>query len=93
MKFTLTNKEELKNFFPNNREVLSEINLIKERFRRLIQAMFLGNRYKHKTRLVIEDMDAKVIAVETTIWAVTDNHIILKGGVVLPINCVREVQT
>ncbi len=43
-----------------------------------------------KTRIIFETREGTK-EVLTTIWAATDNHILLKGGISIPMNCVRNV--
>lgn len=55
----------------------------------LQKAAWLGNTHKHKVTLSFR-ADQSLYAVQTTVWSVTDAHVVLKGGVVLPIaNIVR----
>lgn len=51
----------------------------------LQRALALGNLEHGKTRIFFEDNQSKKM-VETTIWGVTDNQVILKKGVGIPIN-------
>lgn len=51
----------------------------------LNRALALGNLEHSKIKIFFED-DASKKVVETTIWGVTDERVILKQGVVIPIN-------
>lgn len=57
----------------------------------LEKAMTLGNTENLKIKIVFEDKEA-VKQVETTVWAKTDKRIILKAGVVIPINRIHQVK-
>jgi hypothetical protein len=57
----------------------------------LERATTLGNVEHNKIKIVFEDKDG-VKQVETTIWATTDKRIVLKGGVVIPINRIHLVK-
>jgi ribosome-interacting GTPase 1 len=65
-----------------------EKNVIK---RELERATTLGNVEHNKTKIIFED-NGGIKQVETTIWATTDKRIVLKGGVVIPINRILQVK-
>lgn len=75
--------------FPHN-EVLTDINLIKERELELNRALSLGNLEHTKIKIYFEDDQSRKL-VETTVWGVTDKRVILKQGVVIPINRVHKI--
>ncbi len=70
--------------FPSN-DVLDDKNDIKLRYSELNRAQALGNLEHAKIKIYFEDDVSKKV-VETTIWGVTDERIILKQGIVIPIN-------
>lgn len=70
--------------FPTT-DVLEDRFAISQRLSDLQRAQALGNLEHGKTRIFFEDSHSKKV-VETTIWGVTDNRIILKKGVGIPIN-------
>lgn len=70
--------------FPES-EVLENVEDRKNRFNELTRAMLLGNLEHLKTKIFFEDNQSKKV-VETTIWGVTDQKIILKQGMVIPIH-------
>lgn len=75
--------------FPNT-EVLSDKDLIKERESNLTRAMSLGNLEHSKIKIYFEDDQSRKV-VETTVWGVTDKRVILKQGVVIPINRIHKI--
>ena len=75
--------------FPNV-EVLSDKDLIKERETELNRALALGNLEHTKIKIYFEDDNSKKM-VETTVWGVTDKRVILKQGVVIPINRIHKI--
>ncbi|WP_320814967.1 hypothetical protein [Flavobacterium sp.] len=75
--------------FPNT-EVLEEIGAIKQRKQDLDRASTLGNIEHVKMKIYFED-DSSYKMVETTIWGVTDNRVILKQGVVIPVNRIHKL--
>lgn len=76
--------------FPKNDVLIDEIKII-ERQKRVERAMTLGNTRKSKVRIVFEDVEG-IKTVETTIWGVTDNNIILKKTTVIPIRRIHEIK-
>jgi len=75
--------------FPND-EVLKDQDLIKERESELNRALALGNLEHTKIKIYFEDDQSRKL-VETTVWGVTDKRVILKQGVVIPINRVHKI--
>jgi hypothetical protein len=71
-------------------EVLKNKDDISRRRKSLDRAMILGNVEKSKVRIIFED-EAHMQMVETTIWGVTEERVILKGGVVIPMQRIHEV--
>lgn len=56
----------------------------------LFRAMVLGNTYRKKVQITFDTRNGSK-AVETTVWAATDQNIILKGGIYVPICCIRKI--
>jgi len=76
------------NFMKN--EILVCPEMKSERFRLLKQGEVLGNNYKHKLKILFHSAEGKWI-VMTAIWFVTEAHIQLKGGVIIPVRAVEDV--
>jgi hypothetical protein len=55
------------------------------------RAIALGNLEHQKVKIYFED-DKKKRVVNTTIWAVTDNAIVLKQNVVIPIKRIYKLE-
>lgn len=70
--------------FPHD-EVLQDKEAIQQRNNDLNRAQALGNLEHSKIKIFFEDNHSKKV-VETTVWAVTDNSVVLKKGVEIPIN-------
>jgi hypothetical protein len=64
-------------------EVLKTEKKIMQRQSELERAMALGNLEQVKVKIYFED-DKEKLFVDTTIWGVTDESIILKQGLVIP---------
>jgi len=70
--------------FPHS-DVLQSREEMQQRYLDLNRALALGNLEHSKIRIYFEDNQSKKV-VETTVWAVTDQRVILKQGHSIPIN-------
>ena len=75
--------------FPKS-DVLEDKHEISSRKNELDRALSLGNLEHVKIKIYFEDDKSKKM-VETTIWGVTDNRVILKQGVVIPVNRIHKI--
>ena len=71
-------------------EVLDDKEAILSRKNDLDRALSLGNLEHVKIKIYFED-DLSKKMVETTIWGVTDSRVILKQGVVIPVNRIHKI--
>ena len=88
--FQLIDKEAIGTLSFPSKEVLDEKDAIIQRKNDLDRALSLGNLAHVKIKIFFED-DASKKAVETTIWGVTDSRVILKQGVVIPVNRIHKI--
>lgn len=88
--FETIEKENIETLKFPSEEVLSDENLIEERNSELTRALSLGNLEHTKIKIYFEDDQSRKL-VETTVWGVTDKRVILKQGVVIPINRVHKI--
>ena len=89
-KFELIDKEIIASLnFPKS-DVLEDKDEITSRKNELDRALSLGNLEHVKIKIYFEDDKSKKM-VETTIWGVTDNRVILKQGVVIPVNRIHKI--
>lgn len=84
-------KEDIKNLKFNKAEVLENTDDIKKRWNDLFRAQALGNLLQSKVHITFETADQKTYKVHTTIWAVGQDFITLKGGIHIPVGAVIEV--
>lgn len=77
-------KEELANFRYPKREVLSDPVEVNIRNMDLERAMQLGNLEHGKVKITFLDQFHNPFQVETTIWAVTEDVVCLKGNLFIP---------
>lgn len=50
----------------------------------------LGNEFKGKATITFETTQG-ARTVQTTVWSLTENYIVLKGGITVPLNSITEV--
>lgn len=91
-KVKLVQKEDLVDFKFAKMDVL--VDEAKRRLRSIYmkKAELLGNGYKGKVKLLFLSENQEIYAVETTIWAVNEEYISLKGGVNIPTKSVCEIE-
>ncbi len=88
--FTIIEKEDIASLkFPTT-DVLDDDNEVKTRISEINRALSLGNLEHSKIKIFFEDNESKKI-VNTTVWAVTDKNVVLKQGVVIPINRIYKL--
>ncbi|CAM3969228.1 hypothetical protein FLCU109888_11625 [Flavobacterium cucumis] len=88
--FELIDKELITSLsFPKS-DVLENKDEIEARKNDLDRALSLGNLEHVKIKIYFED-DLSKKMVETTIWGVTDSRVILKQGVVIPVNRIHKI--
>ncbi|WP_396168683.1 hypothetical protein [Flavobacterium sp.] len=85
LQFETIEKESISQLVFPKTDVLQDTAQIKERFSNLNRALSLGNLEHSKIKIYFEDDQSKKV-VETTVWGLTDQRVILKQGNVIPIN-------
>ena len=58
---------------------------------KLNRGLILGNAYKSKVKLYFFNKKENPLFVETTIWAITEKNVVLKGGKTIPIDSIYKV--
>ena len=72
-------------------EVLVNNDEIEQRAADLQRCLSLGNLEHSKIKIYFED-DTSSKIVDTTVWGLTDKRVILKQGIVIPINRITKVK-
>lgn len=85
LQFETIEKESIAGLQFPKADVLDDRDAMSQRNSELQRALVLGNLEHSKTRIYFEDNRSKKV-VETTVWGLTDNSVILKQGVGIPIN-------
>lgn len=57
----------------------------------LNRALVLGNIDHNKVTIIFKIADGSLLQVKTTIWAVTDDYVCLKGGINVPIKAIVDI--
>lgn len=88
--FQIIEKENIADLkFPHS-EILNDDKAIDQRTTELKRALSLGNLEHSKIQIYFEDEISKKM-VETTVWALTDESVVLKKGVGIPINRIVKI--
>ncbi len=90
---TLINKEMLQSYQFAASDVLSSIEERAKRRTKIEKAVALGNLYKNKVKIFFRNAQNAHMTVETTIWAMGEKFVVLKGGVNIPIHAIEDVIT
>lgn len=69
-----------KSFIPQKRDLKQQLEC----------ATQIGNNYRSKVQIIFCD-DEGLKMVYTTVWAALDSHIMLKGGIQIPIKRIVEI--
>ena len=86
----LVDKEIIGNLHFPHEEILSSHELKLKREYELERAASLGTD-KVKIKILFEDTEG-LKQVETTVWAVTKDRVVLKHGATIPINRIHEIK-
>lgn len=85
------------------KESIGQLHFIKEdvlkdrvsrqnRLASLLKAQTLGNLYHQKVNIIYILQNGQLQQVETTVWAVGEDYLTLKGGTYIPIHAILEVE-
>ncbi len=92
MKTILTiEKENLSHLSFSKSDVLLDPEKQQKRMADLFRSQTLGNLLQTKVKITFETSDLQTYQVETTIWAVGDTFVSLKGGIFLPIRSILQI--
>lgn len=72
-------------------EVLNEKILIQKRYYNLYRALILGNIEHTKATIIFKTEEHKFFKVVATIWAVTEDFILIKGGISIPVRSIVDL--
>jgi uncharacterized protein (UPF0248 family) len=73
-------------------DVLKEMSSRKIRMYDLEKALSLGNLYRQKVTIVYALRNGDLQQVQTTVWSVGEQYVILKGGITIPVHSILKVE-
>jgi len=88
----LVEKEMIPNFHFSRNDVLDSTEARKRRMWNLNRATILGNGYRGKVEITFKTAEGELKRVDTTVWAVDDKYMTLKGGCCIPISSIVNVE-
>lgn len=83
-------KEQIPFELMSKEEVLENPDAQKHRKNQLQKAANHNRLFYSKAKIVFQTMEGNK-EVFANIWEVTDNHVMLKGGINIPVRCIHEV--
>ncbi|WCM40805.1 hypothetical protein MG290_07410 [Flavobacterium sp. CBA20B-1] len=83
-------KEDIAHLVFSSNDVLTDPQEIFQRKQDLEKAMAMGNTDQVKIEIFFED-DKEQLVTNTTVWAVTPEHLVLKKGVTIPVNRIYRI--
>jgi hypothetical protein len=89
--FEIIEKEAIETLKFPHEEVLTDAEKIKDRTDNLNKALSLGNLEHFKIKIYFED-NTKKRMVDTTVWGLTEERVILKQGLVIPIERIHKLE-
>ncbi len=89
--FEIINKEDVPKYHFVSYEVLDHTADRQHRKAELEKAMILGNADHVKIKLFFMTDDG-LKEVETTVWAATDETVMLKGGIAVPVHAITKIE-
>jgi len=84
-------KEYLTHLFFNKKEVITDPSLQRVRMEKLLRSQTLGNLLQTKVHLTFEAANEHIYQVYTTVWAIDNDYVSLKGGLTIPIRSIIEI--
>jgi hypothetical protein len=84
-------KEDIPRLKIPNREVLTNEEDIRKRKSDLENAMKLGNNDHNKVKIIFQSEEGTMM-VETTVWEMTQNYVILKSNTHVPIRSIHSIE-
>lgn len=88
----MVEKEMIPSFHFCRQDVLESTEAQKKRMWDLNRASVLGNGYRGKVEITFKTAEGELKRVDTTVWAVDDKYMSLKGGCCIPISSVVNVE-
>ena len=91
MEARILQKEDLSGIKFTAENIITDQNIKKSLMADLLRAQSLGNLEKTKVKIIFLLEDSSRGEVETTVWGVGENHLMLKGGIHIPIRAIESI--
>jgi len=88
---TIVNKEDISGLKFVSVDYPQNSNFPQDRRAELERALKLGNAEHQKVKIIFET-DAGTRFTDTTIWNLTENYVILKGNIDIPVRSVHRIE-
>lgn len=88
----IVEKEQIPSFHFGHDDVLTDPEARKKRMWDLNRAASLGNAYHGKVEITFKTNDGEPKRVDTTVWTLDENYIILKASCALPIIAILGIE-
>ena len=85
-------KEQLSSVNFQKADVLSDGLSRQKRLSNLTRATSLGNLFHSKVNIVFMTSSGLLHQVETTVWSISEDFILLKGGNFIPVKAILELE-
>lgn len=85
-------KEQLNTAHFSQAEVLNNPSDRMWRLHKLQRALLLGNTEHIHANIIFKDEEDVLQQVEATVWSVTENSVLLKGGMFIPIRAIVDIE-
>ena len=85
-------KEQLNTVNFQKTDVLSDVPSRQKRLTSLKRASSLGNLFHSKVRIIFMTSCGMLQQVETTVWSMSDDYILLKAGNFIPVKAILELE-
>lgn len=93
METQILRKEDLAHVNFSINEAITDLSKRKHLMGELTRALSLGNLEKTKVKITFHLQDGSKGEVETTVWGVGEHHLMLKGGIHIPIRAIESINT
>ena len=88
----IISKEQLNNILFYKNDVLDETLQRQLRKDKLQRALVLGNIEHNHVKITFKNREGDLQQVEATIWSVSEDHILLKYGIFIPVRAIVELE-
>ena len=89
--FVRINKSKIENMRFNFDDVLEKEELKEKRAQYIHRAMAAGKEYKQNVNIRFKNIENRLLETRATIWRVTENYVVLKNNIHIPIRSISNI--